>query len=42
MRKPSEVDNIKYMLDVAHEHSNNKKSIKKLNKQLQKALKWVK
>ena len=42
MRNQSEVDNIRYMLDVAHEHNSSKKSIKKLNKQLQKAIKGVK
>ena len=38
----SEVDNINYMLDVAYEGNSSKKSIKKLNKQLQKAIKGVK
>ena len=38
----SEVDNIKYMLDVAQEGNSSKKSIKKLNKALQKAIKGVK
>ena len=42
MRNQSEVDNIKYMLDVAQEGNSSKKSIKKLNKQLQKALNGVK
>ena len=37
MRNQSEVDNIKYMLDVANEGNSSKKSIKKLNEQLQKA-----
>ena len=42
MRNQSEVDNIKYMLDVAQEGNSSKKSIKKLNKALQKAIKGVK
>ena len=29
------IDNIKYQLDVAHSMGSNKKTIKKLNKQLQ-------
>ena len=32
-----ELENIKYMLDVAREGNSNKKTIKKLNKELQKA-----
>ena len=38
----SEVDNIRYQLDIAQEGNSTKKSIKKLNKALQRAIKGVK
>ena len=41
MRNQSEVDNIKYMLDVAQDGNSSKKSIKKLNKGFNPCFKWM-
>jgi hypothetical protein len=39
MSRKEIIDSIKYNLDVAHSMGSNKKTIKKLNKQLQKEMK---